>query len=218
VRIFGPKFNITLLLFIVVTVFSSCEREPVVHPLTQFNFTGGKDASFDIHGRVVSGRRGQNTFFKTGAVPIPFVQTQEGPLNINSLKRRSHSEHAGRASAYFLHARSKNILSALEPNRHYLDFSLSALDRRRALRTAIAQFPEQADFESDGHTMALFVESEITGKVKGAVLYTRRSPIARRLDEIVKAHGRGPLRYPMVFDSKNLIELFSFGGVSRETP
>ena len=215
-RIFGTKFSIAQLL-LVVGVFS-CEREPIVHPLTQFNFTGGKDASFDIHGRVVSGRRGQNTFFKTGVVPIPFVHTQKGPVNINVLRRRSHSEYAGRAAASFLRARSKNILSSLEPNTRYLDYSLSALNRRRALRTAIAQFPAAEDFKSDGYTLALFVESKDSDVAdSSAVLYARGSLMARRLEEIAAGPGRGPLLYPVAFDSENLIERFSLG-VSRETP
>lgn len=170
------------------------------HQLSSLSFRSGDTASLNIFGRVVEGSRNQAIVFQTGVVPIPFVQTKDGIVNLDVIRAFSASEHGGRALGGYLRARTRNMVDR-SPTERVDDISLTELKKSRRVRTAIAQFPTLSDFKPLNFVRAIFTSDAQTSDAN-AVYYDVQSAEASVLSD---ALGR-PIRFPVLFDQDNLIE------------
>lgn len=193
------RFNFFLVTCLLLSSLFGCSNE-TRHVLSEMKLESGRPASLDIFGSVVSGTRNQSIHFETGVVPIPFVQTKSGLVNLDVLRDLSFSEHNGRASAGYLHARALNISEQKFSIRRFEDISLTALKRSRRIRTTIAQFPLADDFSKLGYTQAIFTNENYNDDT--IVFYGEESSEAKMFSRIL---GR-QLQFPVSVDTKYLIE------------
>lgn len=182
-----------------------CSKPEVRHDLKDLNLKPGTIASLDLFGRVVTGKRNQRTHFQTGVLPIPIVKSGNRFVSLDTIRAQSFSEHSGRASGKYLHAKSINIVSEKRDALRFEKFSLTNMDRIRRLRTAIAQFPTRVDFELTGYKAVLFSDKNISNEMKTAIHLRHHPTASEYIKPLESALGR-PLAFPVLIDANFLIE------------